>query len=62
MPTGYPGPYLENKGNHQTQQKILLLKRKGPFFLSYVFLNEKTAFSLQFKKSSSKKWNPTLTR
>ena len=45
----YRGPYLGNKGNHQTinYQKS---RKKGPFPLLWELLNKKAAFSLHFKQ------------
>ena len=52
----YPGPYLENKDNLQPEQKMSLFNQIGTVFFIIVFFNKKTAFLLNFKKSSSKNW------
>ena len=48
----YPGPYLKNNFSYQENKKDQFSNKRGPFSLFWVFLKEKTAFSLHFKRAT----------
>lgn len=46
--------FLENKGNRQQNKKCDISNRRGVFSLFWVFLKEKTTFSLHFSRAAAK--------
>ena len=46
--------FLENKGNRQQNKKCDISNRRGIFSLFWVFLKEKTTFSLHFSRAAAK--------